>query len=308
MWDLDTLHYLNEQAEQRHLRAVARAEEASQENAPPAPSIPVYPLAVLARQLVSGPPSLAYIVELFENSDVIAAFMELVQEYLPDYEQEIRSADIDERIRLFSSYFERHYFPLNYELYDDEDSLEGFLRQIPVDLRGFSYDDYHEFTDFRSGYVLLLALIESPFYNDEGHGGRIPILTHISDLFGRDVAELIPPDGWEPAFLHQRTDGTRFDGVGVFADWVHSQTDCWVLDANYYDYDGEQWQQHIVAELTEQWPRVCEIERKITHVVEFMEANPRKRFLELLNLLLDVDTKPFIVPDEQLPLPLDFNN
>lgn len=297
MWDLDTLHYLNEQA---HQRAVARAEEASQGQA--APTAPVYPLSNLARRLLAGPPSIAYILELFENSEVVAAFMELVSEYLPDREEEIRAADVDDRIRLFSHYFGQRYFPLSDEALLDEYTLEDFVRQIPVELMGFSYDDYHEFSDFRTGYILLLSLIESPCYG-EHDGGRVPVIAYVGDLLGRDIAGLIPEDGWTPEQLHALTDETKFDGIGVFADWVHSQTDCWVLDANYDDYEGESWYPNTVTSLTEQWPRVCQIQDKIRHVIEFIEENPKKRFLELLNILLDVNTSEFVVPDEQLPLP-----
>jgi len=306
MYDLETLQYLNEQAVQAHLRSVARANESPEGNnlAVSPPAEPVLPLATLAYLLLSGPPSLACLLELFENSDLVNYFFDLVREYLPRYEAEIRSATMDERVRLFFRYFEQNYFPLNYDMIaGSENELEEFLREIPVELRGFTYEDYHEFMDFRTGYILMLSLIESP---GGDVGERIPILTHIADLFGRDVAALVPKEGWSPAHIHQRTDGTRFDGVGVFADWVHSQTDCWMLDANYYDYQGEQWHPGVVDGLAEQWPRVCEIERKILEVSKFIEVDPRKRFLELLDLLLDedTDTQTFIVPDEQLPLPL----
>lgn len=299
MWDLNTLHYLNEQA---HQRAVARAQEASQDRALVAPTAPVYPLADLSRRLLFGPPSIAYLIDIIENSELIIAFMELVSEYLPDREEEIRTTEVDNRIPLFCRYFSNQYFPLSDMVYEEYE-LGDFLSSIPVDLMGFSYDDFHEFTDFRTGYILLLSLIESPFYGD-GDGGRVPIITHVSDLLGRDIAGLIPDDGWTPQQLHELTDETKFDGVGIFADWVHSQTDCWVLDANYYDYEGEPWYPNTVTSLTEQWPRVCEIENKKARVIEYIEENPKKRFLELLNILLDVNTNEFVVPDEQLPLPL----
>ncbi len=247
MWDLDTLHYLNEQA---HQRAVARTQEASQSYAPAAPTAPVFPLSNLARRLLAGPPSIAYILELLENSEVVAAFMELVSQYLPDREEEIRTADVDDRIRLFSHYFGQSYFPLSDERLLDEYTLEDFVRQIPVELMGFSYEDYHDFSDFRTGIILLLSLIESPHYG-VGDGGRVPIITHVSDLLGGDIAGLIPADGWTPQELHELTDGTKFEGVGAFADWVHCQTDCWVLDANYSDYEGEQWHPDVVTSLAE---------------------------------------------------------
>lgn len=309
MWDLETLRYMNQQAELAHYKKVERANEAAREidQPAPAPSMPVYPLAILSRLLLGGPPSIGYILQLFDDSELISVFMDLVEEYLPNYAAEIRAADVDERLRLFSMYFERHYFPLGYELFDDYADLEGFLSQIPVDLRGFSSDDYHSFVDFRTGYIMLLALTESPFYDEDGHGGRVAILAHISDLFGQDVAELVPVDGFEPAFLHKRTDGTRFDGVGVFADWINSQTNCWVLDANYEDYGGEPWREDTIHALAEQWPRVVELEAKMHKVVEFIEVNPKKRFLEMLNLLLDINMSEHVIPDEQLPLPL-FDN
>jgi len=300
MWDLDSLRYLNEQA---HLRAVARAQEGSQGHASSVSTAPVFPLSILARRLLTGPPSISYILELLENSEVVAAFMELVSEYLPDREDEIRTADVDERISLFSHYFGQLYFPLTDASLTDEDSLEDFMRQIPVELMGFSYEDYHEFSDFRTGYILLLSLIESPISGSDDDA-RVPIISYVSDLLGSDIAGLIPDDGWTPAHLHALTDGTKFDGVGIFADWVHSQTACWVLDANYSEYEGEPWWPNNVTTLAEQWPRVCEIQGEINRVVEFIEENPKKRFLELLNILLDVNTSEFIVPDEQLPLPL----
>jgi len=212
---------------------------------------------------------------------------------------------VDERIRLFAHYFGQRYFPLCDIDRLDEYALEDFIRQIPVDLLGFSYDDYHEFSDFRTGYILLLSLIENPYSDlEDDAGGRVPIITHVSDLLGRDVAGLIPKDGWTPEQLHELTDGTKFDGVGIFADWINCQTDCWVLDANYHEYEGEAWQPHIVSNLTSQWPQVCEILGKHAHIVDFIEENPKERFLGLLNILLDINTREFLVPDEQMPLPL----
>ena len=305
MYDLNTLSYLNEQAHLRHLRTVERAQEESQKHASEEKAAPVYPLANLARLLVTGPPSIAYLVELVENSEVVSAFMELVCQYLPDHEEEIRAVDIDDRIRVFSHYFGSRYFPLSDQVVD-EFTLEDFMRQIPVELMGFTYDDFHGFMDFRTGYILLLSLVESPFA-EEGGGSRVPIIAHVGDLLGSDIAGQIPADGWTPDQLHKLTDETTFEGVGNFADWIHSQTDCWMLDANYYEYEGETWHPDIVSGLAEQWPRVQEIQDKYHRVAEFIEENPKKHFLELLNILLDVNMNEFVVPDEQLPFPLDNN-
>ena len=72
MYDLETLRRLNEQA---CLAAAAlassnkppsvQAEEKIRDVGPP----PVFPLSVLARKLMSGPPSLAYFMELLEQGE-----------------------------------------------------------------------------------------------------------------------------------------------------------------------------------------------------------------------------------------------
>lgn len=300
MWDLDTLHYLNQQA---HLRSVERAMEDARERRATREASEVYPLSILARRLVIGPPSIAYILDLLQNSETVAFFMELVSEYLPDYEQEIRSAYVDERMTLFVRYFEQHYFPLHDLDMWDEFALEDFCRQIPVELMGFTYEDYENFSDFRIGYVWLMAVIECPYHQEENE--RVPLLDYMGDLVGRDLVGYIPKEGWSPDELHAKTDGGPFDGAAHFADWVHSQTNCWQLDANYGEYEGEPWYMATVQALTDQWPKVCEIQDKMARVVEFIEQNPKNRFVEFLDIMLDEDLRDFVVPPEQLPLPLD---
>ena len=67
--------------------------------------------------------------------------------------------------------------------------------------------------------------------------------------------------------------------VGIFADWVDSQTECWILDASYSEYTGEPWYPDTVRTLAEQWPRVCEIEEKKARIIAYIEEHPKKRFV-----------------------------
>jgi hypothetical protein len=90
------------------------------------------------------------------------------------------------------------------------------------------------------------------------------------------------------------TDGTRYDGVGAFADWACSSTGCVVLDSNYENCDYEEgsgeptflWTKRNVDILTSDWPRVQEIRGKIDQIVEWLEADPIGRFRELIGFLL----------------------
>ncbi|GAJ13349.1 unnamed protein product, partial [marine sediment metagenome] len=119
MFDLDTLRQMNEQA---HREAVERANENSQGAARTAYS-PVFPLSILARRLVVGPPSLRHLIDLIENSEAVASFLELVREYLPEHETFIMDQDEDGRIREFAHYFNERYFPLSDNLEMNELTL-----------------------------------------------------------------------------------------------------------------------------------------------------------------------------------------
>ncbi len=300
MWDLDALHRMNEEA---HERAVERANEKARVGLMPAPA-PVYPLSILARVLVTGPPSLSHLVDLLENSDVVASFHDLVREYLPEHEDFIMAQDTEGRIREFAYYFGRQYFPLSDNLEMNDYTLGDFLQQIPVDLMGFSYEDYHGFNDFRDGYTLMLALVASP-YDDDKQGGRVAILEKVGELVGRDLVDLIPAEGWSTEDLHRMLDKTDYEGVAAFADWVNAETGCWQLDATHENYEGEQWRRDIVDGLTIQWPQVVSIQDKIQNIALWLEEDIHYRFRELLAFMLD--RKDIIIPKEQLPFPLDEN-
>ncbi len=300
MIDLEGLRIQNELA---HRRAVERANEKYSQTFELAPG-PVYPLAILARLLITGPPSLSHLVDLMENSEVVADFHELVSEYLPEHEAFIMSQDTEGRIREFAYYFGQQYFPLSDNLLMEEYTLGDLLREIPVELMGFNYEDYHAFNDFRDGYILLLALVESP-YADDGEGGRIPILERVRELVGKGLAELIPPEGWSTEDLHRMLDDSDFAGAADFGDWVTANTGCWVLDATYDDYEGELWAHHIVDQLTVQWPHVVELQDRIHNMSDWLEEDIYYRFQELLAHMLD--RKELIIPKEQLSFPLDEN-
>lgn len=127
-------------------------------------------------------------------------------------------------------------------------------------------------------------------------GGRVPLLDLIQRNVGEDLARRIPAEGWEPKVLHSMTDGTPYDGVGHFADWACSQTGCIVLDSNYGDcdyVDGTEapvfeWSRFNVEALAKEYSKVQEIRHKIGHMVEWLEADPRGRFQELVDFLMSL--------------------
>jgi len=319
MHDLEVLRYLNEQA---HFRAIALANEDRTRQVSVAGEIkvveppPIFPLSILARKLIGGPPSLGYFIELLEQSETFKDFLDLVRTHLPEREFEIMAEDLNLRACKFSHYFSEQFFPLRDDAFSEDFTVGDLLAGIPVQLLGFSYESYHSFTDFRKGYILVLSLIEAPWgedplgFDDEDdedgmQGSRVPIIEEVGNLVGEGLERLLPDKGWSPGELHEMTDGTEFEGCGDFADWVWGITGCAILDTQgEYSEMGEQidWSREEVEGLTDDWKQSRYILEKIHRVALLLEQDTESNFRKLLSLLLD---KPdIIIPKEQLPLPL----
>ncbi|MBA7516793.1 hypothetical protein ES705_08841 [subsurface metagenome] len=260
-------------------------------------------VALLAAKLIVGPPSIVRLVDLLEASDSVAEFLSLVRELLPDHEADIMAAvDDSYRIERFCHYFSNQYFPLadEYSGFDDF-TIGDFIQHIPVSLMGFSWDDYEQFNDFRGGFVLLLSMVESPWDNDE----RVPILERVKELVGKSLVELIPPDGWSLDDIHRMFEGSEYEGVVAFADWIHSTTGYLQLDANYTEYGPEMWSLELVTDLTSQWPMVIDLQEKMNHMYEWLEEDMHHNFEKLLSIMLGIECVSPPVAKEQMSFPLD---
>jgi len=261
-------------------------------------------LSLLADMLKAGPPMLSEIIGCLEQVETVKEFRQLVRMLLPEYESEIMAAPRNRRVYKFCYYFGQKYYPLpaNTDCHPAD-----WVNGMPVELLAMSYSAYHEL-QMRPGYLLLLSLVIYPYEGDERdieegnevsfNGARIPLLDMIQRIVGEEIVSLIPKDGWTSEELHRITDGTKYDGVGAFADWACSSTGCVMLDSSYENCDYEEgsgeptflWTKRNVDILTEQWPKVQEIRGKIDHIVEWLEAEPEGHFQELLDLLLAIKT------------------
>jgi len=257
-------------------------------------------LSLLADLLKTGPPMLSEIIGCLEQIETVKEFRELVRMLLPEYESEIMSAPRNRRVYKFCYYFGTEYYPLPA---NTDCPPADWVSVMPVELMAMSYSAYHEL-QMRPGYLLLLSLVIYPYAGDERdieegsevscNGARVPLLDMVQRIVGEELVSRIPKDGWTAEELHHITDGTKYDGVGAFADWAYSGTGCVVLDSSYENCDYEEgsgeptflWTKHNVDILTEQWPKVQEIRGKIDHLVEWLEAEPIGHFSELLDFVL----------------------
>ena len=298
MWDLETIRQLNEQA---YLSSLKMVNEGIGGTTTPLKPEPVFPLAILAAKLLAGPPSIVRLIDLVQNSDSVAEFLMLVKEFLPEHRADIMAAPSDSyRIERFCYYFGNRYFPLeDVEGFYADYTISDFIHHIPIPLMGFSWDDYEQFNDYRDGFVLLLSMVESPYNNDE----RLPILERVKDIVGKSLVELIPHEGWSLDDIHRMFEGSRYEGVIAFADWIHQSTGYMQLDGNYTDYGPEFWSVELVNSLTAEWPTVIDLQEKMSHMYEWLEEDMHHNFEKLLAIMLGREVVS--VPKEQMSFPLD---
>jgi hypothetical protein len=148
-------------------------------------------------------------------------------------------------------------------------------------------------------------------------GSRMALLDRVQGIVGVEITKKIPVAGYTPEELHKLTDNSRFNGCGDFADWACGKTGTIMLD---YNYDHGQyiegnnepiytWTAGNVKKLTDQYPKVREIRRKIDHLVEWLELDPGNNFRNLVYYILDQPqpakkTRPLQYRDEDV-IPLD---
>lgn len=268
------------------------------------------PFTAIADRLTSGPPSLAFLLDLFENVEYIGMFIALVRTYIPEHEALINRMTINDKIGYFFRFFSEKYFPLDDEgvqsaWENGKNLLATLVGYIPASPEGFMEEQYHEFLDtFNQGQIMLLSLVTSPFEEEHEewcHSGmtmrtvgssRIPIIEQVKQWAGKELADLIPAAGWTPPQLHALVDGTKYGALGDFADRLHNQTGTWWQDVTREEFDSWDWSRENVDLLLKDWKKAREIEERIEKLATWLEKNPRRNFAELLRFLLGAEKVP----------------
>jgi hypothetical protein len=256
---------------------------------------------VMTRRLQAHqPPSLVAIMEKFDSSESLAMFVDLIREFLPEHKETIMEPiNAEKRIEKFIHFFGRRYFEL--AEYDFSDGYETFVREVPIGLQGISYENYEGFAEYFSPeWFCMASLVSYPFYLEEGKTGaedRVPFLDATLNLTSQETIRRIPAVGFTPPELHEKLDHTQYAALALFADWLHSDTGLWQLDANYEDNsEGPSWTKEDVEELTRQAPLLQEFQRKVLEFEQWLHEDLRSHFAELVNALVSP------VPKEQMRL------
>lgn len=270
------------------------------------------PLFVLAERLVLGPPSIGVLVDMFDRTEYVAQFLELVREYLPEHEAEIMTGARNTRAERFANLFGRQYFELDMDLLDYGDDIMAELTSyIPIRLMGLGYEEYHNIEYMHDSAILMLSLIDSPWldFDDDDEGGRAALVDKVRDIVGDTLAERIPEKGLEPKELHRRLDGTKYQALASFADWIWHDTGMILLDNDYeqsgcgWGVEMIPWDPETVEALAEQTPKIREFWDSVNHLDDWLRDSLQEHFDEMLAFLLKME--PVKVPKEQMPLPLE---
>ena len=239
-------------------------------------------LAALGRVLRRAPVAPTSVARLLEGHEAFLAFRRIVRELFPEAEAEILAAgEVDRdresaRVWAFLRKVEQEYFPV-YDL----DEYEQVLAGIPFVREGWSYDRFHQ-VDLRTGELLLFALCAQPY--DTGYDTRVALLDAAEAHVPRALLLETPPGGFTPAELHDRLDGTSYEGAALYADWLWGETETVFLDlddeAVVTDAD---WTRENVLELAEHWRRSSTILDRIAELTAWLEADPPARLARLLD-------------------------
>ncbi|MDP2729167.1 MAG: hypothetical protein Q8O55_01635 [Dehalococcoidales bacterium] len=244
MYDLDTLHLMNDRAYEEYHRKKA-----------------ITTLEVLREKLHNTrPPSISLLLNVFQNAETYNEFVVLVREYLPEREREILAkTSPHEQMACFASHFEERYLPLHpsFKEGECEDDYREILRNIPVTVMGFGWEDYHELNDHRLGIQLMSFLFEPPFAEDsDQQGERVALADGFPPAY-RAEAQRVPTGGITLTAAERILKGKKWLPLQHWAAYINMSTGNWFLDMdNEMFYSGGEmngWDKDVVEEMKKLW-------------------------------------------------------
>jgi len=268
------------------------------------------PLGKLADRLTIGPPTITSLLSFLDSGEYLLVFAGLIDEYLPGKRREIMTGTEEERVRKFGELFGKAYFPLSdSDIYDGE--IERIVQGVPIDLYGITGTNYEELDDWSEGELMMMALCHTPYGEWTGHPGdggkfhpntslKIALFDELKPVIGVELLSQIPGDGWDAKVLHRLTDGTKFEGIGAFADWIGQDTGYIWTDGNWDEYGPSEWDPELVARLKQQYKPAMKLLDDKNRLARWLEGKKPEHFAQLLGYL-----RLSLVPKEQLPLPLN---
>jgi len=279
MFDLDTMHLMNDRAYEEYQRKKATTT-----------------LEVLREVLHNArPPSISILRSFFQNYETYNDFVKLVREYLPEREREILEKPTPhEQMACFASHFEDRYLPLDPSFKDEmcEDDYYELLREIPVIVMGFSWEDYHELNDTRLGTQLMSYLLEPPWEGDSDQTGeRVALVDGFSPEHQRE-AQRVPAGGIPLDAAKRIFKSKKWAGLRNWAEYINQATDNWFLDTdNEMRYSGtlNEWDKETVEVMSKEWLKANAFYDRMMDFAAWLEDEKEgpTRFKQTVDFILD---------------------
>lgn len=254
------------------------------------------PLDLLVHRLISrGPPQVSGILSAIVPEEGFPEFVALIQEFLPDHTTEILAAPgAATQIALFGNRFRDQYFPIAFDgdwMYPDLEYTD-LLHHIPINYGGVEYEDFHEPSNWRDGYILMGSIFVPDRFGSWDEGVAMVWLEQAGTLLDQESRRRIPQEGISAEELHRLLDGTDYQTVALFADYLCNDTGNAFLDAHPEYPLMDLWDRETVTILTRDYARSQVMWGQMEAMAEWLESDTGVNF----NLMMD-----FI--EERLALP-----
>jgi hypothetical protein len=239
---------------------------------------PTTPLGALKEKLHDvHPPSISLILSLFQNVETYNDFVKLVRDFLPEREKEILGkTSPSAQMAAFASHFEDRYLPLHpaFKEGEIEDDYYELLRDIPIMVMGFSWEDYHELNNARLGMQLMCYLFEPPMQGDSDMAGeRVALVDGFPPEYQRE-AERVPAGSISLDAARLIFKGKKWIGLRNCAEYINQSTDNWFLDTDEEmrsNMQNEEWDKETVASMSREWLKANVFYNKIMEFTTWLE-------------------------------------
>ncbi len=232
------------------------------------------------------------LLSFFRNTETYNDFVDLVREYLPERERDILGQPSPhDQMAAFADYFEDRYLPLHPSFKEGqcEDDYYELLREIPVMVMGFGFEDYHELNNTRLGVQLMTYLFKPPWEDQEGE--RAAIADGLPPEYQPDAAR-VPAHGIGLNAAKRILKGKRWGGLRNWAEYINHDTSNWFLDTDDEDrwsgYTDLPWRKEDVVAMTKAWQEAQVFYDKAIDFAKWLEDKSEgpARFRQTVDFLL----------------------
>jgi len=153
---------------------------------------------------------------------------------------------------------------------------------IPLARHGWDDDDLSSFHDFRPGFLLLFALAEAVYRDDDY---RFGVLDELGVYLPTPLIARIPLHGIPRVRLRAALGDGPFAGLADFADWLARETGLEHLDTCHDEGFETPWTRANLARLRDEWPRAAALLARVEALVEWLEAGEADAEIRFATLL-----------------------